>query len=396
MDGHRRTPGRHLLGGLCTAVALTGCTLTPPEEQEPDSASSPAVTANPSQRPSTPPGSPPGSPDSSAPAPGSRVDVAAENLTVPWGLDFLPDGTALVSERDSGRVLAVEPRGQEYRTREVGVVPATAAEGEAGLLGIAVHPDFPEDRRVYLYVTTETDNRIVSAEYDGNRLGPTAPVLTGIPNGFVHDGGRLAFGPDGFLYASTGETGEPDLAQDLDSLGGKILRVTPDGDPAPGNPYDDSPVYSYGHRNVQGLAFDRSGQLWASEFGDSSFDELNRIEPGANYGWPMVEGTGPSSADGEQLTNPAVVWATGEASPSGLAFWRGQLWLGALMGERLWSVPMTGANGVGQPAPVLAGRFGRLRSVEVSPDGDLWVTTSNADGRGDPAPADDRILVLPG
>ena len=170
------------------------------------------------------------------------------------------------------------------------------------------------------------------ATYDGSagaRLGDPEVVLEGIPNGFIHDGGRLAFGPDGMLYVSTGETGQAPLAQDRASLAGKILRITPDGDPAPGNPDPESPVWSWGHRNVQGLAFDDADRLWASEFGDSTWDELNRIEKGRNYGWPEVEGRG----DREDFVDPQVVWETANASPSGLAFLDGHVWMAALRGR---------------------------------------------------------------
>ena len=231
---------------------------------------------------------------------------------MPWGLAFLPDGSALVTERDSGRVLSI----QDGEVNEVGTVPEAAPMGEAGLLGVAVSPSFTEDHEVFLYVTTESDNRIMRTTYDGARLGDLDVILDGIPNDFIHDGGRLAFGPDGYLYASTGETGDGDLAQDRSSLGGKILRITTDGDPAPGNPFKDSPIWTWGHRNVQGLAFDDNDRLWASEFGASDWDELNLIVKGANYGWPFVEGTGGNG----KYAEPLVVWRTSEASPSGLAF----------------------------------------------------------------------------
>jgi glucose/arabinose dehydrogenase len=245
---------------------------------------------------------------------------------------------------------------------------------------------------VFLYVTTDTDNRILRTTYDGQRLGRLEVILDGIPNGFIHDGGRLAFGPDGHLYASTGETGEPELAQDLTSLGGKILRITTDGDPAPGNPFEGSPVWSWGHRNIQGLAFDDRGQLWASEFGSSEFDELNRIVKGANYGWPLVEGSGGNG----RFAEPEVVWRTSEASPSGLAFAGGRLWLGALKGERLWRVEVDGSR-ANSPEDFFVGDYGRIRTIALAPDGNLWVTTSNRDGRGKPSARDDLILeVRPG
>jgi glucose/arabinose dehydrogenase len=309
----------------------------------------------------------------------------ADDLDTPWGIAFLPDGSALVTERDSGRVLLVDG-GQ---VREVGSVRQVShPDDEAGLLGVAVGPDFARDGRVWFYVTSDDDNRIVTATYAGGRLGEAQPVLTGIPKGSIHDGGRLAFGPDGFLYASTGETGVPSLAADRDSLGGKILRITGEGRPAPGNPDPTSPVWSWGHRNVQGLAW-VDDQLWASEFGADTYDELNRVEAGRDHGWPSVEGPGGSPGQ----VDPARVWRTDEASPSGLAWADGHLWMAALRGERLWRIPV--ANGeAGRPEGFFIGEHGRMRTVVTTPDGRLWVTTSNRDGRGDPAPSDDRILEV--
>ena len=217
--------------------------------------------------------------------------------------------------------------------------------------------------------------------YDGRRLGEPEPVLTGIPNGFIHDGGRLLFDADGTLFVSTGETGEPELAQDRDSLGGKILHITPDGDPAPDNPVTGSPVWTMGHRNVQGLAFDDDGQLWATEFGANTWDELNRIEKGRNYGWPVVEGAGRRGG----YRNPFVSGAPSEASPSGLAYLDGSLWVGAA--ARRAAVAGAGdrrrrgrARRTGSSATTAGSAPSR-----VAPDGNLWVTTSNRDGRGNPA-----------
>jgi glucose/arabinose dehydrogenase len=314
------------------------------------------------------------------------VGTVAAGLAVPWGVAFLPDGTAVVTERDSRRVLTID---RARRVRQVGTIEAAAPQGEAGLLGVAVPPDWRPGGFLYFYATTAEDNRIVRAPYRRGTLGATQVVLAGIPNGFIHDGGRLAFGPDGMLYASTGETGIRELAQDPDSLGGKILRLTPDGDPAPGNPDPDSPIWTTGHRNVQGLAFDDDDRLWASEFGDQTFDELNLVEGGNNYGWPEVEGRG----EGGRFTNPQVVWNTAEASPSGLAHLDGHLWLAALRGQRLWRIDVTGER-ADRPTDFFVGRYGRLRTVVAAPDGHLWVTTSNLDGRGEPAPGDDRILEV--
>lgn len=368
-----------------SALVLTGCS-----GDDDGDAGPPTITASPSDTASTPA---PSTDEPSATAsqsersgPPQVEEVLVTGLAVPWGIDFLPDGRAVVTERDSRRVLTIDDEGT---VTEVGVIEEAAPEGEAGLLGVAVSPDFAEDQFVYLYVTTAEDNRVVRATLDGDTLGPTEVILDGIPNGFIHDGGRLEFGPDGFLYASTGETGVGELAQDRSSLGGKILRITPDGDPAPGNPDPDSPVWTWGHRNVQGLAFDDEDNLWASEFGDSTFDELNLIQKGRNYGWPEVEGRG----SGDEFTNPQVVWDTAEASPSGLAHLDGQLWLAALRGARLWRIDIENGR-ASEPTDFFVGEYGRLRTVVVAPDGNLWVTTSNRDGRAEPGPDDDQILVV--
>ncbi len=371
---------RRTLGiGLVALLALSACS----GESAPGT---PTVTAS-TTATSPAPGTPDPSPSDSSPAVPKVVGTVARDLAVPWGLDFLPNGDAVVTERDTRRVLLIS--GPDHVVRELGVIDAAAPQGEGGLLGVAVSPDFDTDRLLFFYVTTGADNRIVRATYRGGDLGEPEVILAGIPNGFIHDGGRLAFGPDGNLYASTGETGDPDIAQDLDSLGGKILRITPDGDPAEGNPIEGSPIWSYGHRNVQGLAFDDRDRLWASEFGAQDFDELNLIEAGQNYGWPLVEGRG----EGEGLVNPRVVWSTDVASPSGLAYAEGSLWLASLRGQRLWRIEV-GAKGASSPTDFFVGGYGRMRTVALAPDGRLWVATSNQDGRGDPAEGDDRILLI--
>lgn len=337
---------------------------------------------------SSPSSSPPSSSATSSTAPSQApkvIGTVARNLEVPWGVAFLPDETALVTERESGRVLQVG-RG---KVREVGVVDQVRPEGEAGLLGVAVSPAYEEDKQVFLYATTQTDNRVLRTTFENGRLGKLVPILTGIPKASNHDGGRMIFGPDRMLYVSTGEAGQANLAQDRTSLGGKILRITSDGDPAPGNPAADSPIWTWGHRNVQGLAFDADGNLWASEFGANAFDELNLIRKGRNYGWPDVEGKG-----GEpRFQDPQLTWSTEENSPSGLAFQDGRLWMGALRGERLWRMDVARAK-ASAPKGFLGGDYGRLRTVVAAPDGNLWVSTSNRDGRGDPGDTDDRILLV--
>jgi glucose/arabinose dehydrogenase len=349
-------------------------------------------TAPPSPQPETRTGEPaptstPGSSEEpDRPVTPRVVGTVASGLTAPWGLAFLPDGSALVTERDEAAVLAVPAEGGKPRV--VGRVEQAAPQGEGGLLGLAVSPTYEEDKLVYAYVTTASDNRVVRMTYDDGRLGRPEVVLSDIPNGFVHDGGRLAFGPDGYLYVSTGETGTGDLAQDRRSLAGKILRVTPEGDPAPGNPVKGSPVWTMGHRNVEGLAFDDRDRLWVSEFGSDAWDELNRIEKARNYGWPLVEGRG----DLDGYRNPFAQWRPAEASPAGIAYAEGALWMAALRGERLWRIPVRPDGSVGKPRDFFVGEYGRLRTVVVAPDGSLWLTTSNRDGRGTPGPRDDRIL----
>ncbi|MFI7703406.1 PQQ-dependent sugar dehydrogenase [Nonomuraea sp. NPDC049480] len=315
-----------------------------------------------------------------AAAPGQPKDVAT-GLAVPWAIEFLPGGDALVTERDSARLLRVSQSGQ---VTELGTIDGVRPDGEGGLMGVAV-----KDQQIFLYFTAEEDNRIVRYAFDGNRLGEQEVLVQGIPKGGIHNGGRLEFGPDGYLYATTGEVGDGELSQQRDSLGGKILRMTADGKPAPGNPFG-TLVYSYGHRNVQGLAWDEQGRLYASEFGANTWDEVNLVKPGSNYGWPEVEGRG----DDSRFVNPIVTWSTDEASPSGMAYANGSLWVAALRGTRLWQVPLDEDGSAGKPVAHFTDRYGRIRAVTAAPGGALWVGTSNQDGRGSPRDGDDRILSV--
>lgn len=317
-------------------------------------------------------------------------DTIASGLTTPWGIAFLPDGTALVTERDTGRLLAIGP---DRSVRTVGTVTGVEPRGEGGLLGVAAFPDFDTDHTVFVYFTAGSDNRVAALTLDrgATRIEGQRTILTGIPAAGIHDGGRLLAAPDGTLFVATGDAGDRGNSQRLDSLGGKILRITRDGAAAPGNPFVDAPrVFSYGHRNVQGLALDGSGQLWASEFGQDSFDELNRVEPGGNYGWPVVEGP----SDDPRFVSPYAYWPTDQASPSGLAITGDTAWMAGLRGVRLWLIPLDTAAGQVLPTALLRGDFGRLRTVIPAPDGSLWLSTSNTDGRGDVRDGDDRILRL--
>ena len=320
-----------------------------------------------------------------------KTSVLATNLEAPWDVAFLPDGNALVTERDSGRVLSVSPSGE---TEEVQSLPADGS-GEGGLLGLALSPDYENDGLVYAYYTTAEDNRVVRF-----RLGEEPePILTGIPVNTYHNGGRISFGPDGLLYVGTGDAGNTANSQDPNALGGKILRINPDGSVPADNPFPDNPVYSYGHRNVQGLAWDAEGRLYATEFGQDTYDEVNLIEPGQNYGWPNVEGDG---GEAQGYVDPISTWATSEASPSGAAVltaggipqWQGDFFMAALRGERLWRLDLDQNGAVAGREELLTGQAGRLRHVAQAPDGSLWILTNNRDGRGSPIPDDDRILRL--
>lgn len=337
----------------------------------------------------TSPGIP--SPSASEPAgPANAEPVAlAIGLDAPWSVVRLDEGGALISQRDDGEVLELTASGE---LREAGVVPGVVSGGESGLHGLALLDD-DGGRWLYAYHGAESDNRIVRMPLTGEPGALTLDaeavevVVEGIPRASNHDGGRIAFGPDGMLYIGTGDAGQRDRARDRDFLGGKILRVTPEGKPAPGNPFGTA-VYSLGHRNVQGLAWTDDGTLWASEFGQNTWDELNRIEAGGDYGWPDHEGF----ARADDAIDPVAVWSPDEASPSGIAVIDDVVYIAGLRGERLWLYD-TSTPSV-EPWPVYTGEFGRLRDVVAGPDDAFWVLTNNTDGRGSPGADDDRLLQL--
>ncbi|MDT0390740.1 MULTISPECIES: PQQ-dependent sugar dehydrogenase [Streptomyces] len=383
---------RRAVPAVLAAAALlltAGCSSDDGGPAGADASASPSRTAPGSSAPPRQAG------EETPPAKGSVtvVRTVAEGLESPWGLAPLPGGGLLVSSRDEGTIVRVDEK--TGRKTELGEVPGVAAEGEGGLLGIALSPDFASDHMVYAYFTSAGDNRVVRMLYDagkpaGEQLGAPDTVFRGIPKGFIHNGGRIAFGPDGMLYVGTGESGETGLSQDRDSTGGKILRLTPEGEPAPGNPFSGSPVYSYGHRNVQGLAWDTKQRLFASEFGQDTWDELNAIKPGGNYGWPEAEG----KSDDSGFRNPVDQWSTAEASPSGIAYAEGSVWMAGLRGKRLWRIPLNGTAASAEPQAFLEGEYGRLRTVVPAGGDRLWLVTSNTDGRGAPEDGDDRILEL--
>jgi glucose/arabinose dehydrogenase len=320
-------------------------------------------------------------------------DIAKVDLG--WSVAFLPDGSALVTERDRFEVLLVTASGQKTTLGKVPGVVTT--DGEGGLLGVALSPNFATDHWVYFYHTASGDNRIVRMKYENGKLATTSsPVLTGLAKNRYHNGGRIAFGPDGKLYATVGDAKNSGNAQNKNSLNGKILRMNPDGTPPSDNPFYSSGgnaryVWSWGHRNPQGLAWDSRGQLWAAEFGENSQDELNLIQKGGNYGWPSCEGT---IGDCSGYIAPKRTWSTSQAGPSGIEIVNDWIYIAGVTGEQLWVTKINSAgNGVGTPQALFSGRWGRLRSVTKTPDGGLWLTSTNNDKNGGTPSTIDNVIV---
>lgn len=316
--------------------------------------------------------------------------VVAQNMNVPWGIAFLRSGAALVSERNSGRIVRVDPGGKKTTLGEIDGVQPPRGIGEGGLMGIALAPG--DEETLFVYHSTDSDDRLVRVSLAGGRVGRSRGLLTGIRSRTNHHGGRLLFAPDKTLFLATGDANDPDSAQDRDALTGKILRLTTDGKAAPGNPFGNR-TWTYGHRNIEGLAFDARGRLWATEFGAQDYDELNLIRRGGNYGWPDVEG--PSEGDGSKgggYVQPSYTWSpTDISSPAGLAITRSTAFVAALRGQCLFSLTLDGTK-VSEGETHFAEEYGRIRNVVVAPDDSLWVSTSNTDGRDEPGADDDQIL----
>ena len=383
-----RALGLLLAGALLAACGAGADAQTPPTwvpkpdfsgEGGPDTTGpSPGQPGNPNAPGPSAPN--PSGPSSSGPDPA----IVATNLVAPTGLALLPDGTALVGERTTGRIVQVQPQpGQPVRT--IRTLTGIDAAGDGGLLDLAVSPTYQEDGLVYAYLTTATDNRVVSFTL----TGPPTPIVTGIPKGMTGNTGRLLFDETGVLYIGTGDAGQPALAENATSLAGKVLRVTAIGQPAPGNPTPTSPIYTRGHQVVDGLCPDATGEVIEVEPGpNNSATEVNILHAGADYGYPS--GAATTRAPDTRLPD-------GKTGVGGCAVIGPQLFVTSRDATALLTAAVASRSGsttFGDFTTVLAGRYGRLLTVVAAPDGALWLTTSNRDGHGHPIPTDERVLRI--
>ncbi len=330
-----------------------------------------------------PPGQAPrlSTPPSRAPTtPGQDPNVVASRLTAPTGIAIMPDNTALVGERTTGRILRVQPRPGE-KVETVRTLTGLSTAGGGGLLDLAISPNYSQDNLIFAYLTTPTDNRVVTFTLDG----PVTPVLTGIPRGTSDNTGRIVFTPDGSLLVGTGDAGHPSLALDPSSLAGKVLRVTDIGTPAAGNPIKGSRVWTSGHRIVNGMCVNPTNATTFEVETRTTLDPVNALAPGANYGWPHAAG---------KYTAPAILMPQTGRAPGGCAVLDGRLFVTSRDGQDLLAASVGTGTQVGTFVPSLRGKYGRLLTVVAAPDGALWLTTSNRDGHGKPVAADERVLRI--
>lgn len=326
-----------------------------------------------------------------------RLSTVAANLEVPWALAFLPDGNLLVTERP-GRVKIVNKDGNLNPKPILEIPVVQKIQGEGGLHGITIHPAFEKNHFVYLYYTYENQgnrslNRVERYVFRQEKLTEDKIIVNEIPGALFHDGGRIKFGPDDFLYITTGDAQNPSLSQNINSPAGKILRVTDEGRPAPNNPFGNE-ILSYGHRNPQGITWDSKGRLWETEHGQTATDELNLIKNGLNYGWPDIRGD--QKKDGLEspiLHSGSNTWAPGGAAylPAGEAGLNGSVFFAGLRGQTLYEAVLENGE-VREIKEHLKGELGRIRDVIVGPENLLYITTSNRDGRGVPDNDDDKII----
>lgn len=332
-----------------------------------------------------------------------KVEIVADNLTIPWSIDWLPDGTVLFTERNGNlRII------QQGILLQEPLLSLSVGGVEGGLLGVTVDPNYSENNYIYLYYTYNefltTKNKLVRYQFSDGILVEDKILIDGIPGGPFHDGGRIQFGPDKKLYIATGEAGLPNISQNLNSLGGKILRINSDGTIPDNNPWKNSPIYSIGHRNPQGMDWDKSGNLFVTEHGPSGLrgiahDEINKIIAGANYGWPDIIG----DEEKENMLKPILHSGEDTWAPSGSEFyfgnkipqWEGMYFVATLRGNHLHMVEFDlESNSVTSHEKLFQDEFGRLRDVQTGPDGFLYILTSNQDGRGSPKTNDDKILRI--
>ena len=365
-----------LLAALTLAGVLTACGSDAYHQSgpwRPIPEGAPPEVGPPTQQPPAPAPGQPADPGSGQQA--GDPNVVATDLNVPTGLVVLPDGTAIVGERETGRLVQVFP--DRAPARELMTVPGIDTAGDGGLLGLALSPTFAEDGLIYAYVSTATDNRVVRFPIGGT----PNPVLVGIPHGETHNGGGLLFAPDGTLFVGTGDVGNPPSAQDPQSLAGKVLHVDVFGQPVNG-----ALVHASGLENVTSLCLSGAGTLFATDDAAAGQDELDAIAINRDYGWPTTSATS---------AGPVVEFPSAEGGPGGCAVSGSTVFMGFLEGEKISIVNLdNNGNVVDQPEQFLVGTYGRLRSVAIDGQGGLWITTSNRDGLGTPRDGDDKVLRI--
>lgn len=320
-----------------------------------------------------------------------KVDVIATGLDTPWEIVFLPSGEMVVAER-SGKLSVLGDNPREIK------IPGVIEAGEGGHLGVALHPNFGQNKYIYIYYTTSKSekiiNRVIRFTFENATITNPQIIIDDIPGARNHNGGRIAFGPDKLLYITTGDAENENTAQDINSLAGKILRIKDDGSIPEDNPFNNA-IYSYGHRNPQGLAWDDNGGLWSTEHGRSGFrtglDELNYIQKGGNYGWPVIEGDEAKDGMIQPVVHsgPDTTWA-----PAGIAYMKGKLYFAGLRGQTLYEVSITSPGKIGRVIKRFEKEYGRLRAVTTDRAGVLYVSTSNRDGRGNAGEDDDLIFKV--